>query len=400
MPVCSVCEGKASYQLNGSWYCRDCMQAVLNGASPLAPPRKVSLMDEKGNLLRLPFCSICHNRIAMVVIGGSVKCRDCFRAKRAWADLPEESEAVPDTPKRPYLGSNIVDFPDEYMCVDVETTGRSPAEDEIIEVAAVHVKGGAVCNTFSSLVRPSCSHVPWTYEEIHELGYDSYDDVPRAVFEDDSRRKLIPGEIANLTKISDDMVRDAPGADEVMPKFFAFVGKHILVGHNALFDMNFLYDACLRCGCILENDYVDTLRIARNLLPQLESHSLASLVQYFEIVQDHAHRAEADARATVKCLEAMKTMVLQEQTIAEYEKGLWIPTGGIFRRAESRLMPGSISVPRILCSRTQWIHPIHCAERRLSLPVSSAWTGLTPHKWRWIRAQLSRQTSPGRRISW
>ena len=187
------------------------------------------------------------------------------------------------------------------------------------------VRGGEVRDDFTSLVKPARSHVPWTYEEIHALGYASYDDVPRAVFEDDSGRRLLPAEIVDLTGIMDEMLRDAPGEEAVLPGFCKFVGDRVLVGHSALFDMQFLYDACQRCGFLLKNDYIDTKRIARNLLPGMAHCDLASLARRLGIVQKKAHRAEADARVTVQCLEAMKALVLRTQTIPAYIEGFVDP---------------------------------------------------------------------------
>lgn len=330
MAICSVCAGKASYLLNGRWYCQNCMQTVLGNPAPLPlpPKEKVSFLDEKGHLIRAPFCSICNDRIATFIVGGTAVCMDCSRAGREWPEEPDRDEDgpdIPEKPKRPNMGACIVDFPSEYVCVDVETTGRSPSEDEIIEIAARHVKDGAVRDTFKYLVKPSCSHVPWTYEEIQKRGYKSFSDVPRSVFEDDSNRKILPDEIVNLTGITDDMLVDAPAIGEVIPKFYKFAGDHILVGHNAIFDMNFLYDACLQCGFLLQNNYVDTLRIARNLLPDLAHYNLASLARELGITQDKAHRAAADADVTWACLEAMKARVLQTQTIPEYISGFVDP---------------------------------------------------------------------------
>lgn len=341
MEICSVCQGKADYLLGSRWYCRDCIQLTLGKPAPPTrptPPPRVSLLNEDGHLVKLPYCSICHDRIAMAIIFGAAICRDCSRARRDFPDMPEEGEPISNKSQRPYLGHSIIDFPDEYVCVDVETTGRTPAEDEIIEVAALLVRNGVVCDTFVSLVRPSRSHTPWTLEEIHARGYDSYDDVPRAVFEDDSSRNMLPDEIVELTQITDDMLRDAPDADEVMPRFYEFVGDRILAGHNVIFDMNFLYDACLRCGLILSNNYVDTLRIARNLLPGMAHYDLASLARQLGVIQEEAHRAKADASVTAACLEAMRTLVLQTQTIPEYVKGFVEPV----RRSRNRARKATI----------------------------------------------------------
>jgi len=96
--------------------------------------------------------------------------------------------------------------------------------------------------------------------------------------------------------------------------------SHILAGHNAVFDVSFLCLACQTCGRLLKNDSVDTLRLARGLLPELSSYKLSSLAEQFNITNETAHRAGSDALTPVKCLEAMKALVLQATTISEIRR--------------------------------------------------------------------------------
>lgn len=325
MPICSICEGQASDLLCGRWYCRQCMQAVLDKPSPFPPPprEKVSILDETGHLIRAPFCSICHDRIAAFIVFGTAICMDCSRAKREWPDEPDEledSQVIPDKPQRSHKGSSVIGFPDEYVCIDVETTGIDFIDDEIIEVAALHVKDGAICDRFSSLIRPLRSHIVFSYGTIHKLGYDSFDDVPREVFDDYCKRNLVSDSVEQLTGITNDMLLNGPTEDVVIPQFHEFIGNHILVGHNVNFDINFLYDACQRCGLVLGNGCVDTLRIARKLLPELKHHRLSDVASYFGIRPDTVHRAEADVITTIECFNAMKSRILETQTISDFVK--------------------------------------------------------------------------------
>ena len=125
--------------------------------------------------------------------------------------------------QREFKGKSIIDFPDEYICFDVETTGLSLEYHEIIEISAVRVKNGNICEVFSSLVHPSES---------------------------------IPQFITNLTGITNEMAKHAPEPQSVLPRFIEFIGDNVLVGHNAAsFDMNFVYDACEKCDLILKNDF-------------------------------------------------------------------------------------------------------------------------------------------------
>lgn len=321
MAICA-CGEPAKYLLCGRWFCEECMWKALDNPVPATLRRNVVFFDEENREIHAPVCSICHDRIADLVISETAFCPECSAAKKEFPDADEFNGSLDAAGKKNglYKGASIIDFPDEYVCVDVETTGRSYSEDEIIEIAALHVKNGAVCDTFTSLVKPSCSHIPWTYAEIQERGYTSFFDVPYSVFRDLSNRRILPGEIVELTGITDDMLRDAPAIDEVIPKFWEFVGDHILVGHNAVFDVSFLCLACQTCGRLLKNDSVDTLRLARGLLPELSSYKLSSLAEQFNITNETAHRAGSDALTTVKCLEAMKALVLQATTISEIRR--------------------------------------------------------------------------------
>ena len=352
MAICA-CGEPAKYLLCGRWFCEECMWKALDNPVPATLRRNVVFFDEENRAIHAPVCSICHDRIADLVISETAFCPECSAAKKEFPDADEFNGSLDAAEKKNglYKGASIIDFPDEYVCVDVETTGRSYSEDEIIEIAALHVKNGAVCDTFTSLVKPSCSHIPWTYAEIQERGYTSFFDVPYSVFRDLSNRRILPGEIVELTGITDDMLRDAPAIDEVIPKFWEFVGDHILVGHNAVFDVSFLCLACQTCGRLLKNDYVDTLRLARSLLPELSNHKLSSLAEHFNITNETAHRAESDALTTAKCLEAMKALVLQTTTVSEFRRDFsdpaWKPSARSLKKlyAQKRIRPSELAAP-------------------------------------------------------
>lgn len=323
MERCSICGRTAVNFIGQSWFCELCAPTAIHQPAQAAPWGRVSFYDEAGRRIQAPICSVCQDRIALFVIGDTAICRDCSAAGEDLPECESRFESVSggaDKPKRPYKGTSVIDFPHEYICVDVETTGRDPSEDEIIEVAALHVRDGEICGQFTSLIRPARSHVPLSYREIREMGYDSFHDVPYRVFEGScgNGRRILPSAIEKLTGITDEMLLNAPAADTVIPAFYRFAGQLPLVGHSADFDVNFLYDACQRCGFSLRNNYIDTLRIARNLLPQLEHHRLSDVASHFGIKQDTAHRAAADAAAAADCLEAMKSLVLREKTISEY----------------------------------------------------------------------------------
>lgn len=176
--------------------------------------------------------------------------------------------------KRPDKGRSLVAFPDEYVSVDLETTGTSPVWDEIIEIGAARVRDGEVVGTYQQLVNPGFEIDPF---------------------------------VVALTGITNEMVCDAPSIADVLPGFAAFLGDSVMVGHNiASFDANFLYDAGARIGDPVTNDFVDTMRLARKLHKDWAHHRLGDLREAFGITDDGAHRALADALATFKAFERMR----------------------------------------------------------------------------------------------
>ena len=154
---------------------------------------------------------------------------------------------------------------DDFVVFDIETTGFSPVNDRIIEIGAVKVSGGEVVDRFSAFVNPK---------------------VP------------IPYEIEKLTGIRDEMVLDAPDIEEVLPQFLAFCADCVLVAHNANFDMSFIMENAGRLGFPTEYTYVDTVGIARVLLPNQNKHTLDAVAKTLGISLENHHRAVDDAECT------------------------------------------------------------------------------------------------------
>ena len=163
-------------------------------------------------------------------------------------------------------GKSLLDFPSNYVLFDIETTGLDPEYDEIIEIGAIKVDNNKVMDEFHSLIKPD--------NEIDEF-------------------------ITNLTGITNEMVENAPNIEEVLPNFINFIGDEILIGHNVNFDINFVYDKTVNLGLgIVKNNYVDTMRLSRILLPELPHHRLKDLAEYYEIDTKGNHRASKDVQIT------------------------------------------------------------------------------------------------------
>ncbi len=215
-------------------------------------------------------------------------------------------------------GKSIIAFPAEYACVDIETTGLSYDFDEIIEISAAVIKQGQVVSKMTSLVKPSRSHALLTFGDLKKMGYESYSDLDEETYDAFFRTHLLPPEIVILTGITDEMLADAPEAEDVLCKLYAFLGDRPVVGHNVHFDVCFLYDAFMRLGLTFSNDCIDTMRIARKLFPELPHHRLSDIVQHLNIEVQPEHRAESDMMATFGCFEKMKGIIVEQCGIDEF----------------------------------------------------------------------------------
>ena len=112
----------------------------------------------------------------------------------------------------------------------------------------------------------------------------------------------IPLEIEKLTGIHDGMVVDAPMIEEALPHFLEFCQDAVLVAHNASFDMSFIIENTHRLGLKKEFTYVDTVGIARLLLPHQAKHKLDAVAKTLGISLENHHRAVDDAEATALLL--------------------------------------------------------------------------------------------------
>ncbi len=175
---------------------------------------------------------------------------------------------------------------DTYVVFDLETTGFSPVKDKIIEIGAVKVEKGKITEKFSSFVNPK---------------------VP------------IPFQITQLTSITDEMVLEAPDIETVLPDFLAFIGDAALVAHNASFDVGFIEQNCRYQDIIPDFTYVDTVAMARILLPTLSKYKLNVVANALHISLENHHRAVDDAGATAEIFVKFIEM-LREQGITDLMK--------------------------------------------------------------------------------
>ncbi|MCM1246370.1 MAG: PolC-type DNA polymerase III [Roseburia sp.] len=168
----------------------------------------------------------------------------------------------------------------DFVVFDLETTGFSPVNDRIIEIGAVRVSGGKICERYSTFVNPG----------IH-----------------------IPERITELTTITDDMVKEAPPIETVLPEFLDFIGDNVLVAHNAGFDHGFIRAKAEEQGIQTDFTVVDTVGLARVLFPELAKFKLDSIAKKLKISLENHHRAVDDAGATAEIFEKFVEMLAKKE---------------------------------------------------------------------------------------
>lgn len=173
-----------------------------------------------------------------------------------------------------------------FVVFDLETTGFSSIKDKIIEIGAVKVENGKITGKFSTFVNP---------------------------------KRPIPFEITQLTSITDDMVLDAPDIDTVLPQFLEFVGDAVLVAHNAGFDVGFIEQNCRYQDIVPDFTSVDTVALARILLPALSKFKLNIVANALHISLENHHRAVDDAGATAEIFIKFVQM-LNERGVRDLDK--------------------------------------------------------------------------------
>ena len=168
---------------------------------------------------------------------------------------------------------------DSFVVFDIETTGFSSVTNHIIEIGAVKVENGKIVDRFSTYVNP---------------------------------QEPIPYRITKLTTITDADVMDAPTIDQVLPEFFAFCEGCVLVAHNASFDTGFIKENARKLDLPYAYTHVDTLAMARVLLPQLAKFTLDHVAKTVGVSLENHHRAVDDAEATAEIFEKFIPMLLEK----------------------------------------------------------------------------------------
>lgn len=155
---------------------------------------------------------------------------------------------------------------EQYIVLDIETTGLSKFSDKIIEISAIKIKENKITNKFETLINPDIK---------------------------------IPKFITSLTGIKNSMVGDSPMIEEIIPKFTRFSKNIPIVAHNASFDYGFLsQNIKVFENKEMSNEKICTMKLSRRLFPELPRHRLSFLCEHFDIKNISSHRAMSDTMAT------------------------------------------------------------------------------------------------------
>lgn len=166
------------------------------------------------------------------------------------------------------------------IVLDTETTGLDYTREKIIEFAAVRLENGKIKAEFQTLINPK-QHIRKSSIAIHG--------------------------------ITEDMVKDAPTEEEVLPAILDFIGDYPIVAHNAIFDYSFLNEASLRVlNKGINNVRIDTQQMFKEVYPELEAHGLEALTRKFKVEFTKHHRAMADTMGLALAYPGLKKLYCQK----------------------------------------------------------------------------------------
>jgi DNA polymerase-3 subunit epsilon len=172
----------------------------------------------------------------------------------------------------------------KYAIIDIETTGGLVKRDKITEIAIVLHDGKQIVDRFESLVNPERS---------------------------------IPEYVSRITGITEEMVAEAPKFYEIAKTIVQMTEGAVFVAHNARFDYSFIREEFQRLGYTYSRRQLCTVRLARQVFPELEKFGLDALIRHFGIQIRNRHRAMDDTLATAQVFEQILLQQECEENITE-----------------------------------------------------------------------------------
>lgn len=196
-------------------------------------------------------------------------------------------------------GKSLTFMPENYVIIDLETTGLDPSYDNIIEFGALKISNNFIIDSFSTLINP---------------GYE------------------IDSFIENLTGITTKMLKDAPLINKGLDDFLKFVDNNIIVAHNANFDINFIYDISMRIlNKPFSNDFCDTIRFSQKLFSR-KTNALKNLADDFNLNHKPDHRALSDCYAVYDLYNFLSNYIKTNQLNLE----------NLFKKTQNKLKASNI----------------------------------------------------------
>ena len=171
-----------------------------------------------------------------------------------------------------------------FVCFDLETTGLYAINDKITEIGAVKIKDGVIVDNFSTFADP---------------------------------QRPIPPKVQELTGITDSMVAGAPSQSEAVKAFLEFCDGAVLVAHNAPFDTGFIRKACDDMGVEYDYTSIDTVAIARAILPELNNVKLDTLAKHFRLGKFNHHRAVDDAEMLTRIFMNLVRLLTEDHGVSD-----------------------------------------------------------------------------------
>ena len=199
----------------------------------------------------------------------------------------------------PVDGKKNLPFSGTFVCFDLETTGLYATNDKITEIGAVKIKDGNIVDTFSTFADPE---------------------------------RPIPAKVVQLTGITDSMVKGAPSQAQAVQSFLDFCGDAVLVAHNAPFDTGFIRKACQEMGVDYDYTSVDTVAIARKILPDINNVKLDTLAKHFHLGKFNHHRAVDDAEMLTNIFLNLVRLMEKNHDVHDLDDMRKKIVGGDFRK--------------------------------------------------------------------
>ena len=266
---------------------------------------QMDAVNDAGTLVKRA-CEFGHSAVAITDHGVAQAFPDAMNAanklKKAGKDIKviygTEAYFIDDL-RSPVDGEQNEPLDGTFVCFDLETTGLYAITDKITEIGAVKIKDGEIIGTYSTFVDPE---------------------------------RPIPAKVTELTGITDSMVAGAPSQSEAVADFLKFCDGAIIVAHNSPFDTGFIRKACDDMGAEYNCTSIDTVAIARAVLPDIVNVKLDTLAKHFRLGKFNHHRAVDDAEMLTRIFINLLRILKEQYAVSDVDGMREKLVGGDWRK--------------------------------------------------------------------